>query len=107
MNTVSIILQVASAVILAVLTYDIFRRYQQHKGAHKHLLFWGAGLAMFAIASLCGAILDVTWNEFAFIGWFLFGVVLNAAWIGEGTLHLLFRRRWTDIVSIILVLASV
>lgn len=97
----------ASAVILAALTYDLYRRYQYHKGAHKHLLFWGVGLGMFGIASLSDGILRLTWSELAFIGWYLFGAVLNAAWIGEGTLFLLVRKRWVTVTAVILAVTSI
>jgi hypothetical protein len=97
----------ASALILAFLTYDLFRRFQSYKGGHRHLLFWAIGLGMFAIASLCDGILEFTWNELAFLGWYLFGAILNAAWIGEGTLFLLFRRRWVPITAMILAILSV
>jgi hypothetical protein len=41
-----------------------------------------------------------------FVVWWLFGAVLNPAWIGQGTLQLLFRKRWVHIVTILLVLCS-
>src|SRR5581483_2088278 len=97
----------ASAVILAFLTYDLYRRNQRYKGGHRHLMFWGIGLGMFGVASLCDGILHLTWNELAFIGWYLFGAVLNAAWIGEGTLFLLVRKQWVVFTAVLLELASV
>lgn len=107
MFSLQLLVPFVSAVILVFLVYDLYRRYQYHKGTHQHLLFWAIGLAMFGIASLCDALLYLGWNEFAFYGWFLFGAMLNAAWIGQGTVLLLFRQRWTSILSIILALASV
>ncbi|MCC7161841.1 MAG: hypothetical protein IT331_05085 [Anaerolineae bacterium] len=96
-----------SAAILAVLTYDLFRRYQQYKGGHRHLLFWAIGLGMFGIASLCDGILELGWSELAFIGWYLFGAVLNAAWIGQGTVNLLVRKRWVHFTSVALAILSI
>lgn len=107
MNYLNVVVPFASAVILAVLTYDLYRRYQLHKGTHRHLVFWAVGLGMFGLASLCDGILYVTWSELAFIGWYLFGAILNAAWIGEGTLFLLVRKRWVVATAVVLVLASV
>lgn len=97
----------ASAVILAFLTYDLVRRYQSYKGGHRHLLFWAIGLGMFGIASLCDGLLELGWSEFAFIGWYLFGAVLNAAWIGQGTLHLLVRKRWVHFTTVALGILSI
>lgn len=97
----------ASAGILAVLTYDLYRRYQRYKGGHRHLIFWAIGLGMFGIASFCDGILELTWNELAFIGWYLFGAILNAAWIGQGTLFLLFRKRWVYVTAMLLAILSI
>lgn len=97
----------ASALILGFLTYDLYRRYQMHKGTHRHLLFWAIGLGMFGIASLCDGILELTWSEGAFIGWYLFGAILNAAWIGQGTLFLLVRKRWVYFSAMILAVLSI
>jgi len=107
MSITQLILPFGSAIIMAVLTYDIFRRYQQHHGGHTHLVFWGVGLGMFAVAAFSGGLLYFGWSEAAFRGWFLFGVMLNAAWIGQGTIVLLFRRRWVTFLSIAFVIISV
>ncbi len=107
MNYLSVGVSFVSAGILAVLTYDLYRRYQAHKGTHRHLLFWAAGLGMFGLASLCDGILYLTWSELAFIGWYLFGAALNAAWIGEGTVFLLVRKKWVAATAVVLALASI
>lgn len=107
MGSLLAIVPFASALALAFLTYDLYRRYQQHHGTHRHLLFWAIGLGMFGVASLCDGILDLTWNELAFIGWYLFGAILNAAWIGEGTLFLLVRKKWVIATAIVLAMASI
>jgi hypothetical protein len=107
MGYLEAILPFASALILAFLTYDLYRRFNHYRGGHRHLLFWAVGLGMFGVASLCDGILHLTWSELAFIGWYLFGAVLNAAWIGQGTLFLLVRRQWVSIAAIVLAMASI
>lgn len=107
MQYLSVGVSFATAIILSILTYDLYRRHVQHKGTHRHLIFWAVGLGMFALASLCDGILYLTWSELAFFGWYLFGAVLNAAWIGEGTLFLLVRKKWVVATAIVLVLASI
>jgi len=89
------------------MTYDLYRRNQRYKGGHRHLVFWAIGLGMFAIASLCDGILEFTWSEFAFIGWYLFGAMLNAAWIGQGTMFLLVRKQWVFYTAMALAMASI
>lgn len=107
MGSLMAIVPFVSALILAFLTYDLFRRYQRYQGGHRHLLFWAIGLGMFGVASLCDGLLDLGWNELAFYGWYLFGAVLNAAWIGEGTLFLLVRKKWVFATAIVLAMASI
>jgi hypothetical protein len=101
------VIPIASAIILAFLTFDLYRRWQEHQGTHRHLMFWGVGLGMFALASLCDGLLRLAWNELAFIGWYLFGAILSAAWIGEGTLFLLVRRQWVVVTAVVLAIASI
>jgi hypothetical protein len=72
-----------------------------------HFLFWGIGLAMFGIGSLAEAFFAFgSWSAPVFFAWYLCGAVLNAAWIGHGTLLLLVRKRWARLVTAGLVLAS-
>lgn len=107
MEYLNVAISFLTAIILAFLTYDLYRRHQSYHGTHRHLLFWAIGLGMFGIASLCDGILYMTWSELAFIGWYLFGAMLNAAWIGQGTVFLLVRKRWVIASALILLLASV
>jgi drug/metabolite transporter (DMT)-like permease len=71
-----------------------------------YFLFWGTGLLMFAIASLSGALLTLDWNNLSFFTWYLFGALLTAAWIGQGTVYLLMAKRRAHILSVILISAS-
>ncbi len=107
MGALNAIVPFASAVLLAFLTYDLYRRYQHYQGSHRHLLFWAIGLGMFGVASLCDGLLELVWSELAFIGWYLFGAILNAAWIGQGTLFLLVRKRWVIFTATALAMLSI
>ena len=89
---------------MAVFTVMVLQRYVVRRKLH--FLFWGLGLAMFAIASLAGAYLTIVWSAVAFFAWYFFGAVLNVAYIGHGTVYLLFRKRWVHVVTAILLLAS-
>jgi hypothetical protein len=60
------------------------------------------GAGSFAEAYFAG----IGWSPLVFFAWYFFGAVLNAAWIGHGTLMLLFRKRWTYVVTGLLVLGS-
>jgi len=95
-----------SSIIMIAFAVDVFRRFAR-RPSHTHLLVWGIGLAMFALGTLSEVVLNLTWNEVAFRSWYLFGAILTAAWIGQGTLYLLVRKPWVRIVTIILTVLSV
>jgi hypothetical protein len=95
-----------TVVVMAILTVDVFRRYLSHHGGHTYLLIWGIGLTMFTLATLSEGLLGQGWNEWVFRAWYLFGAILSAAWIGQGTVHLLARRSWARVSLVILIIAS-
>lgn len=99
------LLAFAAPLIMLILTGSVLERYVRRRKAH--FLFWGIGLAMFAVASFAEAYFWLGgWSVPAFFSWYLFGAVLNAAWIGHGTLLLLIRKRWVRVATGILVGAS-
>jgi hypothetical protein len=62
---------------------------------------------MFGLGSFAEAYFSVApWSPWVFYIWYLFGAALNAAWIGHGTLLLLVRKRWVNIVTILLLVGS-
>lgn len=84
-------LPIASAVIIVAFAFLVFRRYRGRGGTH--LLLWGIGLGMFGVASLAEAYSTLRWSPTVFRLWYLTGAVLNAAWLGQGTVFLLSRRK--------------
>ncbi len=84
-------LPVASALVIIAFAVSVFRRYAQRRGSH--LLLWGAGLAMFGVANLAEAYSAVAWHPAVFRLWYLNGAILNAAWLGQGTVLLLSKRK--------------
>jgi len=46
------------------------------------------------------------WNPLIFRLWYLFGAILVAAWLGQGTVYLLARRSWANVLMVLLVLGS-
>ena len=98
------ILPFVSALIMFSFSIRVFQRYAARRAPH--FLFWGIGLTMFGVASFAEAYLAVAWNQWVFFSWFLFGAVLNAAYIGHGTLHLLVRKRWVRGATIALIIGS-
>lgn len=84
-------LPVASAAVIVVFAMLVFTRYLNRGGAH--LLVWGIGLSMFGVASLAEAYSALAWNPTVFRLWYLTGAILNAAWLGQGTVFLLSKRK--------------
>ena len=85
------ILPFLSTAVMAIFILAVFRRYAERRGTH--LLLWGIGLTMFGLGSFAEAYLALAWNPWIFRMWYLFGAALNAAWLGQGTVYLLTRRR--------------
>jgi len=98
------ILPFFSTVIMLGFTIYVLQRYVVRRAPH--FLFWGIGLAFFGAGSFAEAYLSLGWNRWVFFVWYLFGAALNAAWIGHGTLLLLFRKPWVKVVTAILVVGS-
>src|SRR5271157_3141880 len=98
------ILPFISTAIMLGFTIYVFQRYFARRALP--FLFWGIGLAMFGLGSFAEVYLSLAWSRAVFVMWYLFGAILNPAWIGQGTLYLLVKRRWVHVVSGVLILAS-
>jgi hypothetical protein len=104
--SLQLVLPFVSSAVMIIFTASVLRRYVQRRKLH--FLFWGIGLAMFAAGSLAESYFSLFgWSAAVFFIWYLFGAALNAAWIGHGTLHLLVRRRWAHVLTVILAVGSV
>ena len=89
--SVTQVLPVASAIVILVFALLVFRRYRQRGGTH--LLVWGIGLTMFGVGSFAEAYAALAWDPTVFRLWYLGGAILNAAWLGHGTVYLLSGQR--------------
>lgn len=92
MNFVTTVLPFLSSAVSLVFALLVWRRFMRKRGAH-HLL-WGMGMLFYAIGGFCeGYYGALGWNPLIFRLWYLFGAMLVAAWLGQGTAYLLIRRR--------------
>ncbi|MDO9128942.1 MAG: hypothetical protein Q7U34_03660 [Anaerolineales bacterium] len=87
----------------------VFRRYLLRRGPH--LLMWTIGLLWYGLGTLAEVILGLTFSGLVLKLWYLSGAMLTAAWLGQGTVHLLIRRRgvaWTltGILAVVSLLAA-
>jgi hypothetical protein len=99
------VLPIGSSLVGAFFVTSIFRRYAARGGTH--LLVWGIGLTFFATGSVTESIHGLFgWHDLVFRFWYLFGAVLIAAWMGQGTVHLLAPAKPARLLSACLVVAS-
>jgi hypothetical protein len=87
----------------------VFIRYLRRRGPH--LLMWTIGLLFFGLGTLAEVLLAFSFNGLVLKLWYLSGAMLTAAWLGQGSVHLLIRKRgaaWilTGILGVISVLAA-
>ncbi|MEK7278919.1 MAG: hypothetical protein AAB427_16345 [Chloroflexota bacterium] len=102
--SINSILPFVSTAIMLAFTAFVLQRYAVRRAPH--FLFWGLGLAMFGAGSFAEAYLSLAWNKWVFFAWYFFGAVLTAAWIGQGSVYLLFRKKWVHVLTAVLVLGS-
>jgi len=98
------LLSLLSTGIMLVFATSVLNKYLASK--KPQFFYWGTGLLMFGIVSLAEIFLSITWNKWMFFFWYFFGAVINAAWIGQGTVHLLLPKKWTFPTSVALILCS-
>ena len=64
-------------------------------------------MVFYGIGGFCEAYFGVFgWSPLIFRMWYLFGAMLVAAWLGQGTVYLLAKRKWANALMIVLSLAS-
>jgi hypothetical protein len=105
MNTLLTLIPLASSILSFVFAGLVFRRYARRRGPY--LLLWGIGMTFYAIGGFCEAAFGIWgWSPLVFRTWYLFGAILVAAWLGQGTVYLLAKRRWADALMIVLGIGS-
>ncbi len=94
-----------SSLISVIFAVFVFRRYADRRTPH--LLLWGIGMVFYAIGGFTeGYYGAYGWNDLIFRLWYLFGAILVAAWLGQGTVYLLAKRKWANALMVILALGS-
>jgi hypothetical protein len=94
-----------TAIVAAVFALVVLRQYAAHHKTYQ--LMWATGFAMFAIAAFAGYLArsgGATETEYRLF--YLFGAILNVAWLALGTVYLLAPRRWADISFVVVVALS-
>jgi hypothetical protein len=106
MTFVNTYLPFISSLISFIFAIFVLKRYAERKTPY--LLLWGIGMIFYGIGGFCEGYFGMFgWNEIIFRMWYLFGAILVAAWLGQGTVYLLAKKPWTTITMVILVLGSI
>ena len=105
MTVVNTLLPFLSALISFIFAFFVFKRYaEKHR---PHLLLWGLGMLFYGIGGFCEAYFGVFgWNSLVFRLWYLFGAILVAAWLGQGTVYLLAKRNIANGLMALLLVGS-
>jgi hypothetical protein len=90
-----LIFSVITTIISAIFAGVVFSRWRMARlrGQHRPwLVAWGIGLALYGIGAFCQIILYFVWSQFFFGLWYWAGAIAVAAWLGQGTVYLLWRK---------------
>lgn len=105
MDFVNTAIPAASSIVSFVFAGLVLKRYFDRRGTH--LLLWGIGMVFFGIGGFSEAYFGAFgWNEWIYRIWYLVGAILVAAWLGQGTVYLLVKKRWAHLLMILLSLGS-
>jgi hypothetical protein len=82
---------ILSTLVTFIFAVAVLSRFRYKHG--NHLLMWGIGLIFYGLGTLTEVVLSLTFSPIALKIWYLCGAMLTAAWLGQGTVFLLVRRR--------------
>jgi len=105
MTVTNTLIPFISSLISFIFAAIVLRRYFLRKGPH--LLLWGIGMVFYGVGGFCeGYYGAFGWNPLIYRLWYLFGAILVAAWLGQGTVYLLAKRKLANGLMIVLALGS-
>jgi hypothetical protein len=84
-------ISIFSTIIIILFAIAVFGRYRKRGGTH--LLLWGIGLVFYGLGTFSEAVMLFTFNPAILKAWYFSGAMMTAAWLGQGTVHLLVRKR--------------
>jgi hypothetical protein len=94
-----VLLPAITALVAAAFALVVLRQYTGHRKTYQ--LMWAVGFGMFAVAAFAGFLArSGTTTDTEYRIFYLFGAILNVAWLSLGTLYLLARRRWADLALV-------
>ena len=99
-----------TTIVSGVMAVMVLNRYRLKGGMHQ--LLWGLGLVLYFIGGLSEVLLSFGWSDIAFRMWYWSGALLVPPVLGQGTMHLLVRKKnvaaiFTTIVGVLAVASLV
>jgi hypothetical protein len=92
-------LPTVTAILALIFAATVFSRWRSN--GRRYLLLWGVGLCFYALGTAMEAAFGfLGWHPLIFRTYYLSGAVLTAAWLGQGTIHLL-GKRWLPQATLI------
>ncbi len=108
MTSINILVSAIDVIVSAVFAVSVFRQYAARRKMHQ--LMWGIAIAIWAmaVAAELAATLRGSWGLITYRTYYATGALLIPAWLGMGTLYLVFPKRLNDwILGILTVLSAV
>jgi hypothetical protein len=103
---VNVLISGTDVVLSLIFAALIFRQYFQRKRVHQ--LMWGIAIALWTVGVAAELVATVRgWGSLSYRGYYATGALLIPAWLGIGTLFLVMRRQWANLILIALVILSV
>ncbi|MBC8505718.1 MAG: hypothetical protein ISR58_09755 [Anaerolineales bacterium] len=105
MTFVNTFLPFLASAISFLFAFFLFKRYA--KKPSNHVLLWGIGMIFYGIGGFCEGFFGAFgWNPLIYRLWYLFGAILVAAWLGQGTVYLLAKKSLAHALMVVLILGS-
>lgn len=97
----------ADVVLSIIFTVLVLRQYVERRKMHQ--LMWTIAIALWTIgvAAELVATLSSSWSALTYRAYYATGALLIPAWLGMGTLYLVMKKRWADLILAVLVALSV
>ncbi len=99
--SISLAIGLLTTIVSGVMAVLLLSRYLQRGGVHQ--LLWGLGLVLYFIGGLSEVLLAFGWNDLAFRMWYWSGALLVPPVLGQGTLHLLVRKRYVAAILTVVI----
>jgi hypothetical protein len=84
------IVSVVATLVSGAFAVMILRRWWQKRKPHH--LAWGIGMSLYCLGTFSQVVLALVWSPVFFSLWYWSGAIMVAAWLGQGTVFLLWRR---------------